>query len=116
MYRTRCIPAILPRGAGRKGADAEGDIEQTRWHTACSSLEELQALVAKLAGSKHSKEKELHKLLAGSILPKLEETANARRRAEEKAALYEAMPKKRSSRWVVERSVVLGGGMAEGMC
>jgi hypothetical protein len=75
-------------------------VEQSRWHTASTDLEELQELVAKLARSKHGKEKELHKLLAGSILPKLEETANARRRAEEKAALYEAMPKKRSSRWV----------------
>ena len=40
----------------------------------------------------------LHEVLHLQILPKLVETANARRRAEEKAALLAAMPKKRSNR------------------
>ncbi len=44
------------------------------------------------------KDKALHDLIATDILPQLIESAAARRRAEEKQAAIEAMPKKRSSR------------------
>jgi hypothetical protein len=59
----------------------------------------MQAFAARLKPSKLRADKELHAQLADHILPRLEETAAARRRAEEKAALWEALPKKRSSRW-----------------
>ena len=44
------------------------------------------------------KDKLLHDLVSMDILPQLVESAAARRRAEEKQAAIEAMPKKRSSR------------------
>ena len=44
------------------------------------------------------KDKLLHDLVSLEILPQLVESAAARRRAEEKQAAIEAMPKKRSSR------------------
>jgi hypothetical protein len=58
----------------------------------------LQDFTEHLASSRNYKEKMLHEVLHLQILPKLVETANARRRAEEKAALLAAMPKKRSNR------------------
>lgn len=48
------------------------------------------------------KDKALHDLIATEILPQLIESAAARRRAEEKQAAIEAMPKKRSSRLQVQ--------------
>ncbi len=50
------------------------------------------------------KDKALHDLIATDILPQLIESAAARRRAEEKQAAIEAMPKKRSSRLQVNVS------------
>lgn len=47
---------------------------------------------------RNSKDRSLHDLIASDILPKLVESAAARRRAEDKQAAIEAMPKKRSSR------------------
>ena len=49
------------------------------------------------------KDKLLHDLVCVHILPQLVESAAARRRAEEKQAAIEAMPKKRSSRLQVSR-------------
>ena len=48
------------------------------------------------------KDKALHDLIGTDILPQLIESAAARRRAEEKQAAIEAMPKKRSSRLQVQ--------------
>ena len=50
------------------------------------------------AACRSGKEKLLHDLVSLDILPQLVESAAARRRAEEKQAAIEAMPKKRSSR------------------
>ena len=50
------------------------------------------------AACRSGKDKLLHDLLSMDILPQLVESAAARRRAEEKQAAIEAMPKKRSSR------------------
>ena len=50
------------------------------------------------------KDKALHDLIGTDILPQLIESAAARRRAEEKQAAIEAMPKKRSSRLQVNVS------------
>ena len=47
---------------------------------------------------RNAKEKLLHTKLVSDILPQLEQTVTARRKAEEKAALRDAMPKKRSTR------------------
>ena len=60
--------------------------------------EEVQSFTATLEGSKTRSERSLHAVLANGIVPRLVETANARKRAQEKAAALEAMPKKRSSR------------------
>ena len=51
---------------------------------------------------RNGKDKALHDLIASDILPQLIESAAARRRAEEKQAAIEAMPKKRSSRLQVQ--------------
>ena len=50
------------------------------------------------AAGRSGKDKALHDLVSEDILPQLVESAAARRRAEEKQAAIEAMPKKRSSR------------------
>lgn len=50
------------------------------------------------AGCRSGKDKLLHDVVSLDILPQLVESAAARRRAEEKQAAIEAMPKKRSSR------------------
>ena len=50
------------------------------------------------ATCRSGKDKLLHDVVSMDILPHLVESAAARRRAEEKQAAIEAMPKKRSSR------------------
>ena len=50
------------------------------------------------AAYRSGKDKLLHDLVSLDILPQLVESAAARRRAEEKQAAIEAVPKKRSSR------------------
>ena len=57
------------------------------------------------AGCRSGKDKSLHDMIAADILPQLIESAAARRRAEEKQAAIEAMPKKRSSRLQVWSAV-----------
>ena len=47
----------------------------------------------------------LHKYVTTEILPKLIETANARKRALEKQLMYESLPKKRSSRIVEAQKI-----------
>lgn len=50
------------------------------------------------AAYRSGKDKLLHDVVSLDILPQLVDSAAARRRAEEKQAAIEAMPKKRSSR------------------
>ena len=57
--------------------------------------------------SRSGKDKTLHDLVSEGILPQLVESAAARRRAEEKQAAIEAMPKKRSSRLQVPCPICL---------
>lgn len=61
----------------------------------CGALAVCQLLQA---ACRSGKDKALHDLITADILPQLIESAAARRRAEEKQAAIEAMPKKRSSR------------------
>lgn len=69
----------------------------------CALLSLRQALTCYAAmtctvACRSGKDKSLHDLVSLEILPQLVESAAARRRAEEKQAAIEAMPKKRSSR------------------
>lgn len=64
----------------------------------CTTLDEVERLVEKLGRSKDCKDKALVEVLTTTVLPKLVETEQARKRAEEKAAKLEAMPRKRSTR------------------
>ena len=61
------------------------------WQHNCS-------LLSNKAACRGGKDKKLHDVIASDILPQLIESVAARRRAEEKQAAIEAMPKKRSSR------------------
>ena len=54
---------------------------------------------------RNAKEKLLHNRLMSDILPQLELTVAARRKAEEKAALRDAIPKKRSTRLQVSAAL-----------
>lgn len=54
-----------------------------------------------------AKDRSLHDLISADILPKLRESAAIRKRAEEKQAAIEAMPKKRSSRLQVKDRLLL---------
>lgn len=78
-------------------------------HTQCLAQQTVQQLFSLLPNAhckpsnmqiacRSGKDKALHDLIASDILPQLIESAAARRRAEEKQAAIEAMPKKRSSR------------------
>lgn len=60
------------------------EVEEPRWTTTCSTLEEMQEWAEKLGKSRNPADKSLHQLVADEILPKLVETANARKRALEK--------------------------------
>ncbi|KAK9815143.1 hypothetical protein WJX73_008682 [Symbiochloris irregularis] len=82
----------------KSGKRTDGPHEQATWETVCTTLEDIEGLADKFTASKHKAERSLHTVLADGILPRLVETANARKRAQEKAAALEALPKKRSSR------------------
>ena len=83
---------------GRKQLGKRGRTPGAPWKTVCTSLEEMTGFLEKLSTSRHKAEKELHGVVADDILPQLVEATHARRKAEEKAALLEAMPRKRSNR------------------
>lgn len=80
----------------KKQWPAGGD--EGRWEPVCTTLEELEQLIARLSASRNRDERHLHDELVEDIQPMLLETAGARRKAEERAAALEAVPKKRSSR------------------
>ena len=85
----------------KKQWPAGGD--EGRWETVCTTLEELEQLIERLSASRNRDEKRLHDELVEDIQPMLVETAGARRKAEERAAAMEAVPKKRSSRLQARR-------------
>ena len=58
----------------------------------------------------------LHNKLTSDILPQLELTVAARRKAEEKAALRDAMPKKRSTRLQVPATLPPLFGLGTSWC
>jgi hypothetical protein len=80
---------------GKKNKDKS---DEALWETVCTTLEEMSDFAAKMSASRNKNDKALHDLLTTSVLPKLMDTVQARRKAEERAAALEAMPKKRSSR------------------
>ena len=94
----------------RTGKRSDGPDSEAAWETVCATLEEMAAFVEKLSASRNKSERSLHTVLANGIFPRLVETANARKRAQEKAAALEAMPKKRSSRLQV------GPGVPTAVC
>ncbi len=85
----------------RSGRKYAGRDDEALWFTVCTTLEEMVEFTDKMGTKRGRREKALHAYLSKEILPKLVETAAARKRAAEKAAKYEAMPRKRSSRIVV---------------
>lgn len=68
------------------------------WDTVCTTLEEMSELASRLGASRNRHDKALHEFLTLELLPKLIDTVSARKKADERAAALEAMPKKRSSR------------------
>lgn len=80
---------------GKKNKDKS---DEALWETVCTTLEDMSDFAAKMSASRNKNDKALHDLLTTSVLPKLMDTVQARRKAEERAAALEAMPKKRSSR------------------
>ena len=80
----------------RQGKKHKG--EEALWGTACITLEDLSDFSARLGASRNKSDRALHEVLEADILPQLRDTVQARRKAEERAAALEAMPKKRSSR------------------
>lgn len=68
------------------------------WDTVCTTLEEISDFAARLGASRNRSDKALHEVLTLDLLPKLIDTVSARKKADERAAALEAMPKKRSSR------------------
>jgi hypothetical protein len=82
----------------RPGKKYKDKSDEALWETVCTTMEEMSDFSAKLSASRNKNDKALHDLLTTDILPKLIDTVQARRRAEERAAALEAMPKKRSSR------------------
>mmetsp|Transcript_7133 Transcript_7133/g.20132 ORF Transcript_7133/g.20132 Transcript_7133/m.20132 type:complete len:1701 (-) Transcript_7133:554-5656(-) len=79
------------------------EVDEPQWSTVCTTLEEMQDWAEQLGKSRNPIDKSLHQLVVTEILPKLVETANARKRALEKQLLYESLPKKRSSRIQVQQ-------------
>ena len=82
----------------RTGKKPDGSDSEAGWETVCVTVEEISEHAQQLDTTKSKSERTLHSVLTNGILPRLVETANARKRAQEKAAALEAMPKKRSSR------------------
>lgn len=68
------------------------------WDTVCTTLEEISDFAARLGASRNKSDKALYEFLTLELLPKLIDTVSARKKADERAAALEAMPKKRSSR------------------
>ena len=80
-------------------AKAAEDVEaKASWDTVCTTIEEMTEFAEQFSASRHRGEKSMHNMLLNSIVPGLIETVAARKRAEDKAAALEAMPRKRSSR------------------
>ncbi|GIL54370.1 hypothetical protein Vafri_9931 [Volvox africanus] len=86
-----------PRATGKGGRDASAEADAAEWCTECTTLEEVQELSHRMGTSRNRNERALHAALE-EILPKLTASMEARRKAEERAVLYESMPKKRSDR------------------
>lgn len=76
-------------------------------HTPCHAARKYTA------ACRSGKEKLLHDLVSLDILPQLVESTAARRRAEERQAAIEAMPKKRSSRLQVHSVCHPNGNMSD---
>lgn len=72
--------------------------DRALWDTVCTSLEEISDFAARLGASRNKSDRALHEFLTLQLLPKLIDTVSARKKADERAAALEAMPKKRSSR------------------
>ncbi len=85
-------PALLAE------ATAAIELGEAGWETVATTLEEIEELSDRFSTSRNRSEKSISSRLASDILPRLRETVAARRRAEERAAAIEAMPRKRSSR------------------
>lgn len=93
-------PPWQPKAPGGQQQQEPDLDEQASWHTECTTLEQLQAFAGRMADSRNRREKQLGDLLLAQILPRLVATAEQRRRQEEKQALYDQAPKKRSGRIV----------------
>lgn len=91
----------------RTGKKPDGLDSQAGWETVCVTLEDLSEFASSLESSRNRGERSLYSTLANGILPRLVETANARKRAQEKAAALEAVPKKRSSRLQVRQRLAV---------
>jgi hypothetical protein len=97
LYREQ--PPALQKKPGKARAVAS----EPQWDTVCTTLEEVQAFADALCTTRSKADKGLIDALTKRILPKLAETANARRRAEERQAALEALPRKRSNRLQVAK-------------
>lgn len=92
VYRQR-LPLHEEASVRASGSWAPG-----KWETICLTLEDVEELSERFAGSKNKAEQSLHARLAKEIVPGLKETQGARKKASERAAASEAAPRKRSSR------------------
>lgn len=98
LYREDPPKQVVMRKGKKVYVDMEEGEGETTWHTQATTLEELQRFAASFKGSKHRGEKLLSDKLFRDIIPGLIETELTRRKAEEKQAYLESLPKKRSSR------------------
>lgn len=90
-----------PPGKKRANKKQKVSKDEAAWETVCTTLEEMTEFVESLAATRNKAERALHALLSSDILPKCVETADARRKAEAKAAEKESQPIKRSNRLLV---------------
>ena len=72
--------------------------QDAEWHTECTTLEELEAFAEYYKASPDEGEQAMYAKLNEVVVPKLRETAAARKRAADRQRAYEAAPKKRSGR------------------
>ena len=72
--------------------------QDAEWHTECTTLEELEAFAEYYKASPDEGEQAMYAKLTEVVVPKLRETAAARKRAADRQRAYEAAPKKRSGR------------------
>ena len=77
---------------------SQEDSDAADFETVCTDLDQLMEFTDKLAESGHEGEQELHGMLQSVVLPALQDTVAARRRAEERLKNIENMRHKRSSR------------------